>query len=173
MNRQITYGLISGTVVILLYLVLYLINPIYYFEFGLQVGTYSVNLIFMILIISRIKYISSGFISFHKALSSAFLIVVISNLMFILFDFVLQSYINPEMPELAMTYASSKAFKLANIFGVKMSEEEMETMKQSLKDFDYKPSFFFSMITYFQSLFTGFIGALIIALSMKKERKIV
>lgn len=173
MNKGVKYGLIAGVLVVSLYLLFYLLDPLYYFEFGLQLGTYLVNLIFMVLVVSGIKRDNGGFISFQKALSSAFLIVVISNLLFIIFDFILQSYINPDMPALAMAYASSKAIGLANTFGVEMSEEEMETMKQSLQDLDYKPSFFFSAMTYFQSLFTGFIGALIVSLIMKRERKIL
>ena len=172
MNISVKFGLISGAIIILLYVIFYSINTLYYFEFGLSLVTYLINLIFMFLAVHQVKKIEMGEISFSRALSTSFIVVVISNFLFIVFDYVMKVYINTQMTTLQIEHSIDTALRMAEMVGAKLSETEKEEMYTALDGYDEAPSILFTIIAYFQTLFKGFIGALLVALIMKNERKI-
>ncbi len=172
MNISVKFGLISGAIIILLYVIFYAINPKYYFEFGLSLVTYFINLGFMFYVVNHLKKVGMGEISFQKALTASFIVVVVSNFLFIVFDYIIKEYVNTDMHNLQMEYSAETAMRMAEMFGAKLSESEQEAMYEAISDNSPEPSIIFTIIAYFQTLFKGFIGALLVALVMKNERKI-
>ena len=71
-----------------------------------------------------------------------------------------------------MEHGIETALKMAEMVGAKLSDAEREEMMKALDGYDEPPLLLFTVIAYFQTLFKGFIGALLVALIMKNERKI-
>jgi len=161
----IRYGLLLGLISILLTLVLYFINPEFLFNIVRSGPLFILTIAFMVLAVLAARKANSGLISFGNAFVVAWLVGIIYTLLSGLFDFVLQTYIDPNLLEVQRQLTVDAMESMSSI----LNEEQMEDAIDQAAIAIGKPSTV--LIGLVSSALLSAIPALIIAAILKRNKK--
>lgn len=172
MDSKIKFGLYAGALIVLSYLCAYFIEKIYYFNYSLSLITLVINIVFMVWAVNVRKHNDGNSITFQIALGTAFVVPVISHLIFIVFDYIFQSFIDPQMIEVAKAAtvdALDSSMSMMEKFGVSLDENQHAEVYGTIDTIDFNPKIGNSILSYFQKIIGSFIIAVIVSLIMKNK----
>jgi Protein of unknown function (DUF4199) len=165
----VKWGLITGIVAVIFTIILYVLDA------KLLVSGYaSLGIVFTIVLIvlgvREVRTGQEGFISLSEALFAGFFIYVIATLVSTVFQYLLMTVIDPNLPIMMRETVMENTVAMMQKFGA--AEEDInkaiEGMDQS--QFDITPYRMF--INFLWSSAIGIIIAFIIALIMRKKRPV-
>lgn len=160
-QQTMTWGAITGIVLILYSLILYLANQTY----NRPLGSLSYILLIAGIIIGSISYrdkVLGGFISYKDAFVTGLLITVFAGILSSFFSFILMRFIDPGMVEQALVQTEEKLIERG------MSEDQIEGALESTKKMIASPAMVIIGLLMFA--FIGAIISLITAAFIKKEK---
>jgi Protein of unknown function (DUF4199) len=160
-QHTMTWGAITGVILIVYSLVLYLAHQTY----NQALGYLSYILLIAGIIIGSIAYrdkILGGFISYKDAFLTGFLITIFAGILSSFFSFILIRYIDPSVVEQAIAQAEEKMVSKG------LSEDLIETSIEKTRQFMGSPAVVLVGLLTFA--FIGAIISLITAAIVKKER---
>jgi len=161
-QHTMTWGAITGIVLIVYSLVLYMAHQ----TFNQAFGYLSYILLIAGIIIGSIAYrdkVLEGFISYKDAFLTGLLITIFAGIISSFFTFILIRYIDPALVEQSITQAEEKMINR----GV-MSEDQIELALEKTREMMGSPVMF--IIGLLSFAFIGTIISLITAAIVKKER---
>jgi hypothetical protein len=159
-QHTMTWGAITGIILIVYSLVLYLAHQTY----NQALGFLSYILLIAGIIIGSIAYrdkVLGGFISYKDAFVTGLLITIFAGILSSFFSFILIRYIDPSVVEQAMAQAEEKLINRG------MSEDNIEMAMEKSREFMGSPVMV--LIGLLSFAFIGTIISLITAFIVKKE----
>ncbi len=166
----IKLGLLFAAVGIGYQLLAYIIGISYYASFANAGITLVVSISLIVLITLQVRKANGGFIEFKPLFLDIFFVLVAGVFLTTLFDFVLNTAIDPDLPVKVIDESTEKT--MAMMEGLVPEEEldktynQLQAAKEEVKD---KYTFGGLFMTYLTSLAIWMIPALIMALIFKKE----
>lgn len=163
------YGLISGTISLLILFGLYAVNPELIFSaWMLQMLGTLVMIMLMAMAVREFKADNAGFASFKQAFQSSFFTYAVASLIAMLGQYVLIYVIDPSLQELQMKITEEATIKALEMFG---ADEDM--IEQSLAEIEKQgtPGPGQMALGYVFSLIFGAIIAAIVAAITKSRNR--
>jgi len=159
-QHTMTWGAITGIVLIVYSLILYLAHQTY----NQALGFLSYILLIAGIIIGSIAYrdkVLGGFISYKDAFVTGLLITIFAGILSSFFSFILIRYIDPSVVEQSMAKAEEKLIARG------MSEDDIEMAMEKSREFMGSP--LMVLVGLLSFAFIGTIISLITAAIVKKE----
>jgi len=159
-QHTMTWGAITGIVLIVYSLILYLAHQTY----NQALGFLSYVLLIAGIIIGSIAYrdkVLGGFISYKDAFVTGLLITIFAGILSSFFTFILIRYIDPSVVEQSMAKAEEKLIARG------MSEDDIEMAMEKSRQFMGSP--LMVVVGLLSFAFIGTIISLITAAIVKKE----
>lgn len=160
-QHTMTWGAITGIILIVFSLVLYLVHQ----SANRALGYLSYVLLIAGIIIGSIAYRDKalgGFISYKDAFVTGLLITIFAGILSSFFSFILIRYIDPSVMEQIIAKAEEKMMSRG------MSEDQVELAMEKTKEFMGSP--LMVLIGLLSFAFIGTIISLITAAIVKKEK---
>jgi hypothetical protein len=160
-QHTMTWGAITGIILIVYSLVLYLAHQTY----NQALGFLSYVLLIAGIIIGSIAYrdkVLGGFISYKDAFVTGLLITIFAGILSSFFSFILIRYIDPSVVEQSIAKAEEKMINRG------MSEDQVELAMEKTKEFMGSP--LMVLVGLLSFAFIGTIISLITAAIVKKEK---
>ncbi|MBP1668139.1 MAG: hypothetical protein H6Q21_505 [Bacteroidetes bacterium] len=160
-QHTMTWGAITGIILIVFSLVLYLVHQ----SANQALGYLSYVLLIAGIIIGSIAYrdkVLGGFISYKDAFVTGLLITIFAGILSSFFSFILIRYIDPSVVEQSIAKAEEKMINRG------MSEDDVERAMEKTKEFMGSP--LMVLIGLLSFAFIGTIISLITAAIVKKEK---
>jgi len=159
-QHTMTWGAITGIVLIVYSLILYLAHQTY----NQALGFLSYVLLIAGIIIGSMAYrdkVLGGFISYKDAFVTGLLITIFAGILSSFFSFILIRYIDPSVVEQSMAKAEEKLIARG------MSEDDIEMAMEKSREFMGSP--LMVLVGLLSFAFIGTIISLITAAIVKKE----
>ena len=166
-KETIQYGLLSGGIAILIFIVLYILGAEYFLSPFAWISSYLLPVLFAVLGGIAIKRKNNGYLNFNEALKVSFGVLVITGLLSTLFSFLIFNYLDVAFADRMKQLTVEKAQEAMIRF--KVPENEMEKALDKISEQDIysigslTKSFAYVCILYF-------IEALIISAIIKKKK---
>ena len=160
-QHTMTWGAITGIILIVFSLVLYLVHQ----SANQALGYLSYVLLIAGIIIGSIAYrdkVLGGFISYKDAFVTGLLITIFAGILSSFFSFILIRYIDPSVVEQSIAKAEEKMISRG------MSEDDVERAMEKTKEFIGSP--LMVLVGLLSFAFIGTIISLITAAIVKKEK---
>jgi len=160
-QHTMIWGAITGIILIVFSLVLYLVHQ----SANQALGYLSYVLLIAGIIIGSIAYrdkVLGGFISYKDAFVTGLLITIFAGILSSFFSFILIRYIDPSVMEQSIAKAEEKMINRG------MSEDQVELAMEKTKEFMGSP--LMVLIGLLSFAFIGTIISLITAAIVKKEK---
>lgn len=152
-------GLIAGVAIVFYFLLFYFISPKLFFGVWTQWGALVIYLAFMTKACWDKRKVLEEDFDFQQALKTAFVVYVVAAFIYALFNFLLLTYIDPELLEVQRQVLLERL----EVSQALMNAEELESMKRTIADQDLSIDFQSAMLSFGLSLIGGFILSLIVA----------
>lgn len=163
-NPSVKYGLLGAGVLIVFYLLLWVLDPMYYFKWSWL--SFFIIIYIIYLAIKEARIISDGFISFADAFKTSFITMVIVSAITLVFSILLFKVIDPGLAEVQKQFSIEFTENMLNLFGAgDMSDEILD----QVEDQDYSISIRSMILGYFTGLIWWAILSAIMALIMKRK----
>ena len=163
-SNALSYGLITGAVMIVYSLILYLLN--------LHLNRYLPLISFLILLVGMtygtIQFRNkamNGFISYGKAYSSGFMIALFAGILAAIYAFIFYQFIAPDVVREILDMANQNIMAKS----AQMSDDQMQKAMDMTTKFVTPP--FMSIMLLIYCLVIAAIGGLITSAFIKKEDK--
>lgn len=127
---------------------------------------YIVFIVFMVLAATDERKANGGYITFAEALKAAFLAYIVGGLIYFLFFHILQTVIDPSIPELT----KEKALETMDMWEGIMSEEQLEQTRETIEEQSFVPTIGSTLLGYLLTVIVSFFFALIIAAIVKRKK---
>jgi len=167
-----TNGLLAGAIVLVLYIVFYIINPLLqYTNTGVSLLVPVITIALLVVLGLDIRKKIGGFWSYGEALISLIIISFAIVAIVTLYNFVIFKFVNPELPaKISAAVSESMSEKLTNA-GLDQSkiDEFTKTFENGEFEAKLKPTLLNELIAFGGSLFFYVIVALIVAATIKKK----
>ena len=160
-QHTMTWGAITGIILIVFSLVLYLVHQ----SANQALGYLSYVLLIAGIIIGCIAYrdkVLGGFISYKDAFVTGLLITIFAGILSSFFSFILIRYIDPSVVEQSIAKAEEKMISRG------MAEDDIELAMEKTKEFIGSP--LMVLVGLLSFAFIGTIISLITAAIVKKEK---
>jgi len=160
-QHTMTWGAITGIILIVFSLVLYLVHQ----SANQALGYLSYVLLIAGIIIGSIAYrdkVLGGFISYKDAFVTGLLITIFAGILSSFFSFILIRYIDPSVVEQSIAKAEEKMISRG------MAEDDIELAMEKTKEFIGSP--LMVLVGLLSFAFIGTIISLITAAIVKKEK---
>lgn len=163
-NPSVKYGLLGAGVLIVFYLLLWVLDPIYYFKFGLL--SFFITIYILYLAIKEARIISGGFISFAEAFKTSFTTMVIMSAITLVFGILLFKVIDPGLVDVQKQFSMEFTQWWLDTLGAgEMSDDIID----QIEDQDHSVSIGRMVLGYFTGLIWWAILSAIMALIMKRK----
>lgn len=163
-NPSVKYGLLGAGVLIVFYLLLWVLDPMYYFKFGLL--SFFITVYFLYLAVKEERIFGDGFISFAGAFKTSFITVVIMSAITLVFGILLFKVIDPGLSDVQKQFSIEFTQWWLNTLGAgEMAEEVLDQIEEQ----DHSISVGRMIFGYFTGLIWWAIVSAIVALIMKRK----
>ena len=165
------YGLIYGVVAIIYLMITYIMGVKAMVSMYNSIGQFIIFFGLFVYIGFEARKAMGGYISFQDAFKSVWISYALGGFLFVLFNFVLNTVIDPELPGKLFDEGINTAISMMQKFGMEDAEvEKVYDQMTAAKDEVYE-SFTLQgfLLTYVYYLFGGAVGAAIVGLIVKKE----
>ncbi len=165
-NTGLPYGLISGLIVVIITLALYL-GGIDMYMSPAAFLTYLVMITFAVVAALKKRKINGGYLSFKEALKITFTVFAVALLLQTVFVYILFNFIDVSFKEAMMQASMDKAEQMMRKFGLPDSEIEKATdPKRAMDQF----SILGVLLGYAMTCIVAFIFSLLISAIVKKNK---
>ncbi len=167
-NYGVRYGVLYGTLSVLLTLGLYMSNSDMMFSSAIGFGSLGVLVVFMVLaaVHTRNKDLG-GYATFEQVLRPAFITAVVGLLFGFIFQYVLYNFIDTGLNERLLEYSINTTESMLENFG--MDEDLIEESIDTIEEQGVNTSLGGLLLNYFVVVIIGFIIAAIIAAITKRK----
>lgn len=166
-NIGIRYGLFLGLGLVILFGVLYAINPVYMFNTWLELGLFPTMIVVMVLAARQTKKDLGGYATFTQLVSPAFAVMVVAQLFSSLFNYVLYNFIDPSLTETLRNFTIESTYNMLSMFGT--PEEEIEKAIDAVETQDFSVTLSSTLLGYAVYAIFAFLVAAVIALILRKN----
>ncbi|WP_407521225.1 DUF4199 domain-containing protein [Lacibacter sp. MH-610] len=166
-SPMIQYGLLSGLLGIIMFLILYL-GGTKLFTSPIAYAGYLIPIIFAVLACVKEKKAKGGFLKFGEALKTSFGVFVITSLLSTLFTYILMNYIDTEFATSMKSYTMEVTENMMKKFGASQTQIDEAVKKASEKD---QFSLGSMLLGFSFGCIFWFVISLIISLIVRKENK--
>ncbi len=161
-HYEISAGLVSGLLTIILFGAIYSISPRWMLHPFLYWGSMVIFLGGMLGACLLAKRRGNGVLSFREGVRNGFLTFVIANCLFLVFYYLLFNWVNPELPQIQLEMMQEYAEQ--NLMG-----KELRDQKEWLATQNFKLEFSDLIFGFARGAIGGFLLSLIIALVVRQE----
>lgn len=163
-NPSVKNGLIGAGVAIIVYLILWLIDPTGYLKFGSWIGL-LIALFFMYRTAKEARDMNGGYIEFAELFKVTFIMIVIMTAITSIFAYILFNFIDPNLIEIQKQIVSESVEKMGEAFG----EDAASAMADKLEEQDYNLTIGKLIQGWAIGLILWAIAAAIMSAIMKKK----
>lgn len=166
-------GLILALVWIVIYGILYFINPVMIFtNFWISLIIWIVVIVFLVIIGKNIRKEIGGFWTFGQAFKSFLIIALILSFTSVLYNFILIKVVNPEYPSEAATAIQDSQRAMMEKFGATSDQIDDAIAKSGNMEDQLKPTLKNMTTNFGYSIAVYGVLALILAAILKKNEPI-
>jgi Protein of unknown function (DUF4199) len=166
-NPMLQYGLLSGLLGIIMFLVLYL-GGTKLFTSPIAYAGYLIPIVFAVLACLKERRNKGGFLKFGEALKTSFGVFVITSLLSTLFTYILMNFIDTEFATSMKAYSMEVTESMMKRFGASQTQIDEAVKKASEKD---QFSLGSMLLGFAFGCIFWFVISLIISLIVRKENK--
>ncbi|QQS28756.1 MAG: DUF4199 domain-containing protein [Sphingobacteriales bacterium] len=166
-NIGVKYGMYLGLGFVLLFGVLYAVNPVYMYNTWLGLSIFPIIIVVMVLAARQTKKDLGGYATFTQLVSPAFAVMVFAQLFSSLFNYILYNFIDPTLTDTLRNFTIESTYNMLNMFGT--PEEEIEKAITKVEEQDYSVTLSSTFMGFAMFAIFGFVVASIIALIMRKN----
>ncbi len=164
-HPSVKNGIFGAITIIIVYLVLWLIDPKILVKFGSWFGI-IIGIYFMYRAGKEARDANEGFISFADVFKYLFITMALLTLIVSLFNFVLYNFIDPTLIEVQKEVALESVEKMANMLG---NEDMVEEISDSIDESNFDLTIGKVIQGWFVGLIFGAGLAAIMGAIMKKK----
>jgi hypothetical protein len=164
-HPSVKNGIFGAIAVIIVYLVLWFIDPKILVKYGSWFGI-IIGLYFMYKAAKEARDMNEGFISFNDAFKYLFLTMALLTIIVSLFNYILYNFIDPGLLEVQKEVALETAQKMADTFG---NEDMVEQISDNLDESMFKLTLGKVLQGWLVGLIFGAIASAIMGAIMKKK----
>ncbi|OWY19524.1 DUF4199 domain-containing protein [Sphingobacteriales bacterium UPWRP_1] len=167
-NIGIRYGAIAGFALIILYVVLYAVNPaLMYSLWWLGVLMFVAIIAVMVLAARNTRTEQGGYGTFAQLVAPAFAVMVVVQLLSSVYNYVMFNYIDPSLTETLRNATTETTYQWMSSWGV--PEEEIEKTMDELDTRDFSVTLKSSLFGFAGACIIGFAIAAVIALILRRN----
>jgi len=163
-NPSVKNGLLGAAVAIIVYLILWLIDPATYLKFGSWIGL-LIGLFFMYRAAKEARDLNDGYMEFAELFKVAFIMIAIMTTITAIFGYILFNFIDPNLVEVQKQIVSESVEKISGMMG----EDAAAEMVEKLEEQDYSLTIGRLIQGWAFGLVLWAIGAAIMSAIMKKK----
>jgi hypothetical protein len=163
-NPSVKNGLMGAGVAIIVYLILWLIDPTSYLKFGSWIGL-VIALFFMYRAAKEARDLNGGFIEFAELFKVTFIMIVIMTAITSLFAYILFNFIDSNLIEIQKQIVAESMEKMSGMLG----EDKMAEITEKLEEQDYSLTIGKLIQGWAIGLILWAIAAAIMSAIMKKK----
>ena len=127
----VKWGLISGGLGVILGLIYYLINPELSFSTTGMLSGIAIPLVCMYLAGLEERALLGGYITWGQALKVTFLTIVIGFFISSTFQYIMSTFIDPDLVEMQIEKGLELAEKMVSLGGQELSEDDIERIREN------------------------------------------
>ncbi|MBK7094140.1 MAG: DUF4199 domain-containing protein [Saprospiraceae bacterium] len=163
-NPSVKNGLMGAGVAIIIYLILWLIDPTSYLKFGSWIGL-VIALFFMYRAAKEARDLNGGFIEFAELFKVTFIMIVIMTAITSFFAYILFNFIDPNLIEVQKQIVTESIEKMSGMMG----EDAAAAMAEKMEEQDYNLTIGKLLQGWAIGLVLWAIAAAIMSAIMKKK----
>ncbi len=163
-NPSVKNGLMGAGVAIIVYLILWLIDPTSYLKFGSWIGL-VIALFFMYRAAKEARDLNGGFIEFAELFKVTFIMIVIMTAITSFFAYILFNFIDPNLIEVQKQIVTESIEKMSGMMG----EDAAAAMAEKMEEQDYNLTIGKLLQGWAIGLVLWAIAAAIMSAIMKKK----
>jgi hypothetical protein len=149
-KNGITFGIISGTISVLITTLIYIINIEMFVSWWVGLLGIAISIIISCILLSKTKKELNGLFSFKEAFTTYFISAIIAVSMSVIFNILLFNFIDPSLKETTKELILKSTVGMMQKFGAKTADINETIKKMSANDqfsvFEQLKGFAFSLI---------------------------